>query len=118
MYYIDNIYWLVEDCKRYGTLPFAGLARSAFIAKDILLSFVNEKILNQQEVEIFLSNIRTVSSDIYKNSYTLSKRKFLDLIFFFIRKILFAIDVSEPVLTISRLRFLKELLFLKYFSIK
>jgi len=48
----------------------------------------------------------------------LSKRKFLDLIFFFIQKILFAIDVSAPVLTISRLRFLKELLFSKYFSIK
>ena len=77
MYYIDNIYWLVEDCKRYGTLPFAGLARSAFIAKDILLSFVVEKILNKQEVEIFLSNINTISSDIYKNFYKLNKKKFL-----------------------------------------
>ena len=27
---IEKIYWLLEDCKRYGTLPFAGLARAAF----------------------------------------------------------------------------------------
>jgi glutamine kinase len=23
---VSRIYWLIEDCKRYGTLPFAGLA--------------------------------------------------------------------------------------------
>ena len=27
----EKVYWLLEDCKRYGTLPFAGLARAAFI---------------------------------------------------------------------------------------
>ena len=26
---VSRIYWLLEDCKRYGTLPFAGLARGA-----------------------------------------------------------------------------------------
>ena len=60
-----------------GLYRFAGLARSAFIAKDILLSFVSEKILNKQEVEIFLSNINTISSDIYKNFYKLTKKQFL-----------------------------------------
>lgn len=33
---IEKIYWLLEDCKRYGTLPFAGVARVAFIAVQIL----------------------------------------------------------------------------------
>ena len=28
---IEKIYWLVEDCKRYGTLPFAGLARAGLL---------------------------------------------------------------------------------------
>ena len=37
---IEKIYWLLEDCKRYGTLPFAGLARAAFIAVQILKSYV------------------------------------------------------------------------------
>src|SRR5690606_5223009 len=27
---IERIYWLIEDAKRYGTLPFAGLARAGF----------------------------------------------------------------------------------------
>ena len=25
---LDRLYWLIEDTKRYGTLPFAGLARA------------------------------------------------------------------------------------------
>ena len=28
---IEKMYWLTEDCKRYGTLPFAGLARAGFL---------------------------------------------------------------------------------------
>ena len=23
MYYIDKIHWLIEDCKKFGTYPFA-----------------------------------------------------------------------------------------------
>ena len=41
IYSIDKIYWLIEDCKRYGTEPFAGLARSGFIAVELLNSMVN-----------------------------------------------------------------------------
>ena len=37
---ISRIYWLLEDCKRYGTLPFAGLARAGFIAVQLLRSLV------------------------------------------------------------------------------
>ena len=29
---LEKIYWLLEDAKRYGSLPFAGLARAGFIA--------------------------------------------------------------------------------------
>ena len=43
LYYIDKIYWLVEDCKKFGTLPFAGLARCAFIATEILNFLSNKK---------------------------------------------------------------------------
>ena len=32
MYMIDKIYWLIEDCKRFGTYPFAGFARCGFVA--------------------------------------------------------------------------------------
>ena len=31
LYSIDKIFWLIEDCKRYGAEPFAGLARSVLL---------------------------------------------------------------------------------------
>ena len=43
---ISRIYWLIEDCKRYGTLPFAGLARAGFIAVQMLQSFVEVGVLD------------------------------------------------------------------------
>ena len=54
MYEIDKIYWLCEDCKRYGTYSFAGLARCGFIAIEILNSLVSEKILTTTEKTSFL----------------------------------------------------------------
>ncbi len=36
---VDQIYWLIEQCKSYGTLPFAGVARAGFIAVQFLKSF-------------------------------------------------------------------------------
>ena len=77
LYHIDKIYWLIEDCKRYGTLPFAGIARSAFIAKDILLSFVDQKIITKNDYDNFLKSINTVTSDITKNLQLLGKKEFL-----------------------------------------
>ena len=46
---ISRIYWLIEDCKRYGTLPFAGLARAGFIAVQLLQSFVDAGVLSAEE---------------------------------------------------------------------
>jgi len=77
MYYIDKIYWLVEDCKRFGTYSFAGLARCAFIATDILNAFVEEKIFSQNEKEKLLKNIETVASLIQVDSYKLTKNDFI-----------------------------------------
>lgn len=71
LYYLDKIYFLLEDCKKYGTLPFASLARCAFISIEILNSFVEEKIMNNEEKLNFLSTIKTISTemreDLYKN---------------------------------------------------
>ena len=52
---IDKIYWLIEYIKRFGTLPFAGVARAAFIAVQMLKSFVTEKIISSSEYETFLN---------------------------------------------------------------
>ena len=53
MYSIDKIYWFAEDCKRFGTYSFAGLARCGFIAIELLNSFVNEKIITKEDKMFF-----------------------------------------------------------------
>ena len=77
LYSIDKIYWLIEDCKRYGTEPFAGLARSGFIAIEILNSFVESKILLKSEMQNFMRSINTIASDIIKDK-KLPKKKFCE----------------------------------------
>jgi len=60
---IEKIYWLLEDCKRYGTLPFAGLARAGFIAVQLLQSLVRVDVLTNNEYECFMASLSTVSSN-------------------------------------------------------
>lgn len=76
---ISKIYWLLEDCKRYGTLPFAGLARAAFIAVQLLHSMVTENIINQDEYNDFLNDLTTVSSEMKEDLKNLSKDEFLHM---------------------------------------
>ena len=74
---IDKIYWLIEDCKRYGTLPFAGVARAAFIAVQFLNSFVDEGIFSVEEKSKFLNSIETVSKKLNYDKKSLSEEEFL-----------------------------------------
>ncbi len=75
IYSIDKIYWYIEDCKRYGTEPFAGLARSGFIAVELLNSMVNKKIIQKNERDIFFQNLKSITTEILKDK-NLSKKKF------------------------------------------
>ena len=59
---VSKIYWLLEDCKRYGTLPFAGLARAGFIAVQLLKSLVNLQVLSEKEYQDFMGELNTISS--------------------------------------------------------
>ena len=74
---LEKIYWLLEDCKRYGTLPFAGLARAAFIAVQMLKSMVKCGILSEQDYQLFMSGVSTVSSNLNEDFRELSKQGFL-----------------------------------------
>ena len=80
---VDKIYWLTEYCKRYGTLPFAGIARAAFISTQILKSLVELNIINENEYNHFLGSLNTITSEMEKDlsdlSFNLiSKEKFLE----------------------------------------
>jgi glutamine kinase len=74
---ISRIYWLLEDCKRYGTLPFAGLARAGFIAVQLLQSIVEMGVLNAEEKATFMASVDTVASRIGGDFAQLPKADFL-----------------------------------------
>jgi glutamine kinase len=76
IYPLNKIYFLVEDCKKYGTLPFAGLARCGFIAIDILNSFVETKILTVNEKNNYLNSITNIASMVSNDFIKLNKNKF------------------------------------------
>ena len=75
---LGKIYWLLEDCKRYGTLPFAGLARAGFIAVQILRSLVSANVLTQQDFDNFMNSLGTVSSTLCQDQEGLTRDEFLE----------------------------------------
>lgn len=69
---VDKIYWLTEECKRYGTLPFAGAARGAFIGMQFLRSFLELNIISKNDYDSFLNSIKTINKEMsidIKNYY-------------------------------------------------
>ena len=74
---LAKIYWLLEDAKRYGTLPFAGLARAGFIAIQLLKSLVKIGIFSTSDYEAFLANVSTVTGQLTHDRSALNKQSFL-----------------------------------------
>ena len=74
---VGKMYWLIEDCKRYGTLPFAGLARAGFIAVQLLQSMVKEGILSREEYDDFMREVATVGSRMREDFSQLTPEAFI-----------------------------------------
>lgn len=74
---VSKIFWLLEDCKRYGTLPFAGLARGGFIAVQMLQSLKTKGILSDREYNDFMGELDTVSSQMARDFYNSDKTSFM-----------------------------------------
>ncbi|MFC4305872.1 PEP/pyruvate-binding domain-containing protein [Cohnella boryungensis] len=74
---VSKIYWLLEDCKRYGTLPFAGLARGGFVAAQMLRSLVSVEILSESDYHDFMHGLETVSSKMGRDFTELDMDSFL-----------------------------------------
>lgn len=72
----EKIYWLIEYCKRYGTLPFAGLARAGFIAVELLRSMVSTGLLTEDERSIYMGSLSTIGKRMAKDRAYLSKDEF------------------------------------------
>lgn len=74
---LERIYWLLEDAKRYGTLPFAGLARAGFVAVQMLRSLVTVGVFSQADYDAFMAGVSTVSGQLARDRATLGKSEFL-----------------------------------------
>jgi hypothetical protein len=74
---LGRIYWLLEDAKRYGTLPFAGLARAGFVAVQMLKSLMAVGVFSQTDYDAFMCGISTVSGQLARDRATLDKVDFL-----------------------------------------
>ena len=72
---LQKIFLHTYNCKKNGILPFASMARKAFISKSILESWLIKGYMNREIRDIFFSNISTVSKEINKNLYYLSINK-------------------------------------------
>ncbi|HBB25806.1 MAG TPA: phosphoenolpyruvate synthase [Bacteroidetes bacterium] len=74
---VDRLYWLLEDAKRYGTLPFAGLARAGFVAVQMLKSLVAVGVFTHEDYDRFMSSVSTVSGQLGRDRATLDRTMFL-----------------------------------------
>ncbi len=74
----EKIYWLLEYCKRYGTLPFAGLARAGFIAVELLRSLVAAGVLREDERAVYMGSLATVGKNMARDLAALSPAAFLE----------------------------------------
>jgi glutamine kinase len=61
MFPLERARVLLDDCRRFGALPFAHLARSGFVAVTLLRGAVEIGIISAAAQESFLSSLRTVS---------------------------------------------------------
>ena len=72
---IQKIFFYINDCKKFGTLPFAGTARAAFIATKILRSLVDINILDERDLENFYQSIPTVTKQMQSSYIKLKNNK-------------------------------------------
>ncbi len=66
--HVNMLLEVLEDAVEYGTIPFAILARHAFIATSYLRALESEGVLGAQEVGQFQRDIATVATDLIKDS--------------------------------------------------
>lgn len=62
---------LIEQCVRYGTVPFSILARHGFIARTFLLSLLHRGALDEFTVARLQGGVRTVASELLDDIHTL-----------------------------------------------
>ena len=67
---------LIDLCRLYGTLPFAKLARHAFIGTKIIKSLAEYKAIKASRVSKYLSSIKTILSEMLEDIQKLKDSSF------------------------------------------
>lgn len=71
--YVNNIYFLINECKDVGTRPFAGIARTAFIATSLLNDLKKLKLIDNSELINFYSSIKSITKNLNRDLRLLNK---------------------------------------------
>lgn len=72
---VEKIRLLLENCKQYGTLPFAHLARSGFVAVTLLREGVEAGWLSVDARDGFMETVQTVSHELGEDAWRTAQRK-------------------------------------------
>ena len=72
---LEKALTLLEDCRRHGTLVFAHLARSAFVAIALLKSAVHKEVISQEAMNSFLNSIKTVAHEFIDDAKGVAEQK-------------------------------------------
>lgn len=70
---ISKVKVLLDDCRLLGTLPFAHLARSAFVAVTLLKEAVTTGVISEAAREEFMMTVRTVSHELSEDAKSTAK---------------------------------------------
>ncbi len=71
---IQKIFYIVKLTKNFGTSPFSGLARCAFISQRILLDLKNLKLISDQEFDNFFKSLNSLTHQFNNDIYKLKKK--------------------------------------------
>ncbi len=72
---VDKIYWLLNVCKEFGTLPFAGVARAGFVAVQMLNSLVDVGLISAEEKHAYMNSLHTVNKELNEQINKLKKQE-------------------------------------------
>jgi len=65
------LHTMIEDCIRYGTIPFSILARHGFIARTLMLSLKQRGFFTSEEINQIQSSIQTIAGDLVDDMFRL-----------------------------------------------
>lgn len=72
-YPIERLEKLITICKTFGTIPFAILARHAFIAQAILNSLKDSQVLSDERYNLFFLGLHTVARNLVDDLHLVSE---------------------------------------------